>query len=125
MRGLSLVTITLVVIALRELLLVEVALRELLLVATMFATSKEFVACYSNTKGVVCCKTTATMTLSETHFHLPLNCQGIDDISFLFVDSIAMLKKDAFEVGSLASGGSICPNHWRRGGCSFVVYPQN
>ncbi len=36
-----------------------------------------------------------------------------------------MPRKDAFKVGFLASGGSICPNHWRRGGCSLVVCPQN
>jgi len=110
---------------LRALLFVVIALRELLLVGVAL---REFVACCNNVyniKGVVCCKTTTTMTLSETHFHLPLNCWGIDDISFLFVDSIAMLRNDVFEVGSLTSGGSICPYHWRRGGCSLVVCPQN
>jgi hypothetical protein len=120
-----LVATTRVVIALRELLFVGVTLKELLLVTTMFTTSKEFVACCSSTKGVVCCKTTTTMTLSEIHFHLPSNCRGIDDISFLFVDSIVMLKKDVSKVGYLVSGGSICPNHWRRGGCSLLVCPKN
>jgi hypothetical protein len=125
LRELLLVAITFVVIPLTKLLLVGVALKELLLVATMFATLKEFVACCNNTKKVVCCKIAATMTLSETHFHLHSNCQGIDDISFLFVDFVAMPRKDASEVGFLASGGSTCPNHWRRGGCSLVVCPQN